>query len=252
MTAEAREQGNGSAGHETSWQRFYYWGGAATLAAVALLVLDIVISNMLGGDISRIPAAAAGRLLQFRESRLLGLYNHDLLNLVVQLVLLPAYWALYGALRSVNRAWAGLALVIFIVGTTLFVAGNAALPMLDLSRKYAAAASAADKATIAAAGEALLARGAHGSAGALLAFFLPTLAGLIMSGVMLAGKTFSQAAGYFGIAGNALLLAYFFLVTFVHGAERSAVALAMPGGVLAMAWMVLFAIRLFRLAAQGK
>jgi hypothetical protein len=233
---------------QAKWRRVYFWGAAATLAAVVLLVLDIVISNLLGGDISRIPASATGRLLQFRESRLLGLYNHDLLNLVVQLVLLPAYWALYGSLRKVSRAWAGLALIFFIVGTTLFIAGNAALPMLDLSQKYAAAASAADKATIAAAGEALLARGAHGSAGALLAFFLPTLAGLIVSGAMRTGRIFSRATGSLGIAGNTLLLVYFFLVTFVPGADKLALALAMPGGLLAMAWMVLFAIRLFRLA----
>ena len=37
-------------------------------------------------------------------------------------------------------------------------------------------------------------------------------------------------------------------MTFVPGMERQAVALAMPGGLLTMAWMALFAARLFRLA----
>ena len=45
-----------------------------------------------------------------------------------------------------------------------------------------------------------------------------------------------------------LLLIYFVLVTFVPGADKYALALAMPGGLLAMAWMTLFALRLFRLA----
>lgn len=234
---------------QARWRRIFFLGGAATLAAVVLLVLDIAISNMLGNDLSRIPATAAGRLRQFSEDWLLGLYHHDFLNLIVQIVLLPVYWALYGVLRKVNRAWAGLALIFFIVGTTLFIAGNAALPMLGLSRKYAAAA-AADQAAIVAAGEALLARGAHGSAGVLLAFFLPTFAGLLMSWAMFQEKAFGRATSILGIVGNLLLLVYLVLVTFVAGAEKFAVALAMPGGLLTMAWMALFAIRLFRLARE--
>jgi hypothetical protein len=235
---------------QAQWRRIFFWGGVATLTAVMLLVLDIAISNALGGDLSRIPADAAGRLLQYNANPLLGLYNLDLLNLIVQIMLLPAYWALYGALRQVNRARAGLALIVFVAGTTLFIAGNAALPMLDLSYKYAVA-NVPGKMTIVAAAEALLARGAHGSAGALLAFFLPTLAGLIMAGAMRSGTIFSRATGYLGIAGNILLLVYSILVTFVAGAEKLALALAMPGGLLAMAWMVLFALRLFRLARSG-
>jgi hypothetical protein len=41
------------------------------------------------------------------------------------------------------------------------------------------------------------------------------------------------------------------LVTFVPGADKSALALAMTGGLLIMAWMVLFALRLFRLAKKN-
>jgi hypothetical protein len=237
---------------EKQWKGVYTWGGVATFIVLALLLLDIAISNILGGDISRIPATAAGRLRQLAENGMLGLYNHDFLNLIVQIVLLPAYWALYAALRKANRAWAGLALVFFVIGTTVFVAGNAALPMFDLSGKYAAAVNEADRALISAAGEALLARGAHGSSGAFLAFFLPTFAGLIMSFAMTAEKTFSRATSRLGIAGNALLLVYFVMVTFVAGADKFAVALAMPGGLLTMAWMVLFALRLFRLAGNDQ
>jgi hypothetical protein len=69
-----------------------------------------------------------------------------------------------------------------------------------------------------------------------------------MSWAMFPEKIFSKATAVLGIAGNLLLLVYFVLVTFVPGAGKSAVALAMPGGLLAMAWMVLFALRLFRLA----
>lgn len=232
---------------QAKWRRVFFWGGAATLLVLAGLVLDVVAGNLLGGDISRVPATAAGRLQELHDHPLLGLYDHDFLNLLVQVALIPVYWALYAALRRANRAWAGLALAFFLVGTTLFIAGNAALPMLALSGQYAAA-DGAGKTAIAAAGEALLARGAHGSAGAFLAFLLPTGAGLLMSWAMRAEKVFSRATALCGLAGNLLLIAYFVLVTFVPGMERQAVALAMPGGLLTMAWMALFAARLFRLA----
>jgi len=67
---------------------------------------------------------------------------------------------------------------------------------------------------------------------------------------VLVGNIFSRVTAYLGIAGNALMLVYFALVTFVPGADKSALALAMPGGLLIMAWMVLFALRLFHLAGS--
>lgn len=109
MTDVERNQAGKNGNSEKHWRSVYYWGAVAILAVLAGLVLDIAVSNMLGGDISAIPHTAVGRFQQFHDNWLLGLYNHDLLNLIVQIVLLPAYWALYGALRKANRAWAGLA-----------------------------------------------------------------------------------------------------------------------------------------------
>ena len=117
-----RNQAGNNGNLEKHWQSVYYWGAVATCSALALLVLDIVVGSLLGGDISRIPATAAGRLRQFSENWLLGLYNHDLLNLVIQLILLPAYWALYAALRKVEPRLGRVGpRPLFIIGTTLFV-----------------------------------------------------------------------------------------------------------------------------------
>ena len=64
--------------------------------------------------------------------------------------------------------------------------------MLELSGKYAVA-DESQKTLLAAAGEAMLARGAHGSLGVFFRFLLPTLSSLGMSLVMLQGKVFSKA-----------------------------------------------------------
>jgi hypothetical protein len=51
-----------------------------------------------------------------------------------------------------------------------------------------------------------------------------------------------------GLAGSGLLLAFTVLATFVPSSYRRALALAMGGGLLSMAWQLLTARGLFRLA----
>jgi drug/metabolite transporter superfamily protein YnfA len=68
-----------------------------------------------------------------------------------------------------------------------------------------------------------------------------------MSFVMLCGKVFSKTNSWLGIAGSTLLVIYLILVTFTQG-KNMATILAMPGGLMSMAWMILFTIKLFKLS----
>jgi hypothetical protein len=94
-----------------------------------------------------------------------GLYHLDLLNIIVQMILVPAYISLYFALRNTNKPYAFLALTIYLFGSVIMVGNNSALPMLDLSNKYFISTIESQKELYAAAGESLLAQGAHGSPG---------------------------------------------------------------------------------------
>lgn len=227
---------------------FYKIGAFSLFIVIAGIIADIIIGNAVtSGDLSTLPKTAAGRFAEFNRNCWLGVYNLDLLNMVTQLILIPAFVALYMAHRKSMQAFAFLALVIFLVGTTLFVANNTALPMYDLSRKWAVA-DAGGKNMLEAAGEAMLARGAHGSPGVFLAFFIPTLGNLIMTWVMLYGKVFSKTTAWPGIIGNILMLAYVAMVNFIPGFDKMAIAFAMPGGLLILVWMILVAVRLYKLS----
>ena len=57
----------------------------------------------------------------------------------LSLLALPMYVALYGAMRRSAPGLAILGVSVVAVGTTLFVAANAALPMLELGSRYGAA-----------------------------------------------------------------------------------------------------------------
>lgn len=127
------------------------------------------------------------------------------------------------------------------------VANNTAFPMLELSNKYFSTTIESQKALYAAAGESLLAQGAHGSPGIFLGFFIPNIANLIMSFVMLKGTIFSKINSWIGIIGSILMLLYVILVNFGTTVENMATAFAMPGGLLLMTWMIMFTIRLFKL-----
>ena len=247
MSVLQRNQSGENENTAAQWHSIYTVGGVATVIVLIGIVLDFILGSVTGGNLSALPQTAVDRFAQFQENRLLGLYHLDLLNTVNQILLIPAYFALYAVHRKANNAYAQLALIIYLVATTIFVTTNTALPMLELSNKYAAAGTESQKTLLAAAGEAMLARGEHGSLGVFIGFLLPNLAGLIMSFVMLRARIFHKINSYLGIAGNILMTIYIVLVTFAPGVKGMATAFAAPGGLLLMAWMIMFTIRLFQL-----
>ncbi len=215
------------------------FGGVSALLVAALSLVDVAVGTMTGGNLEALPQTAAERFAQLADSPLLGLYNLDLLNGITTLLFLPALYALYVALSGKGSKLAGLGWGLSLVGAAVFAAGNPALPMLGLSRDYLAASDPALRQSLAAAGEAILARGAHGGAGVFPSFLLPLLANLLLSVAMLKGRRFPPALAWLGLGGNALLGAYLVLVTFAPGVASVATAVAAPGGLMSIAWMVM-------------
>jgi hypothetical protein len=226
-------------------------GAGMAALAVAATIADIVIGTTTGADLTALPRTAVERFAELQRAPLLGLYHLDFLNALVQVVTLPVYVALWFAHPGRGRRAATLATALFLVASAVFVSTNAALPMLELARAYAAAGAEPLRASLAAAGEGFLARGAHGTLGALPGFVLTSLAGVAMATAMFRGGVFPRWAAVAGLAGNLLLLAYLIVVTFVPGAGKQAMALAMPGGLLALAWMIAMVVGLTRLARSA-
>ena len=231
-----------------AWKGIYLLGGIATILALVGILVDIFLGTITGGNLAALPSTAVDRFIQFQANPLLGLYNLDLLNVINQIIMIPVYFAVFAALRRTNLPIAALGLIVFLVGSVVFITNNTALPMLELARKYAVASSEPQKLLFSAAGEAMLARGMHGSAGVFPGFLIPNIGSILLAGAMLDGKVFSRTAGIIGMTGSALLVAYTILVTFLPSVKDVAMTVSMPGGLLMMAWLVLITIRLFRLA----
>jgi len=234
--------------NQNAGRLIYKIGAFATIFVLAGILLDIVVGTITGGDITSLPKTAIERFNQLDQNPLMGLYNMDFLNAINQLIFIPAYFALFAAHKNTSVKWeAKLAFIIFLAGTTLLVTGNTSLTMLDLSNKFASADSESQKMLYAAAGEAMLARGAHGSLSVLIGFLLPNIAGILMSFVMIKGGIFGKKASYAGLIGSFLMVIYLLLVTFAPGVDRMATAFAMPGGILLIIWIISFMVSLFRL-----
>lgn len=223
------------------------FGGIAALLVAALSLGDVAVGAMTGGNLEALPRTAAERYAQLASSPLLGLYNLDLLNLATTLLFLPALYAVYVVLREKGSKLAGLGWGLALVGAAVFAAGNPALPMLGLSRNYHAASDQAQLTALSAAGEAILGRGAHGSPGVFPSFLLPVVANLHLSLSMLKGRRFPPAVAWLGLGGNALLAVYLVLVTFAPGVATVATAVAAPGGLMSIAWMLTVGFRLLEL-----
>lgn len=236
-----------SKGPQSGENRSIYKVGAwATILVIAGTILDIIIGSSLGGDLTMLPKTAAERFAQFQSNWLLGLYNLDMLNVLTTVLLLPGFFALFYAHSKSNEGYARLSLLMFVTGLIIFVANNSAMAMMDLSWKYANA-SGDQKMMLAAAGEALLAKGAHGSPGVFYGFIFVIFSEILISFVMLKAKIFSRTTSYLGMIGSVLLGVYLVFVTFIPQLKPAAMILAMPGGLMVLAWMLMFTVRLFKL-----
>lgn len=248
---------------DSSWRGLYRIGGvAALLAAIvfrrnwaaeySLLRNTGVISS--GPTESPISAIDWFALLQAQP--FLGLILLDVVDIINIALVGLIYFALYGALRRVSKSWMALATTLGFVGMAVYFASNKAFAMLTLSHRYAAATTDAQRAMFLAAGEALLAINYLGSlyqgAGHYLSLFLVTIAGLIISIVMLRSSIFGRGMAWVGIVAHSFGLLFFVSLALAPLMLALApVLLAIPPSLSApflLVWYILIALRLFRLS----
>ena len=238
----------------TNWRTLYRIGGWAAWLTVLVGLLEIAVTFLPGGNGTYETVQEWFTLLQ--QDWFMGLRNLGLLNMALIALSIPIFFALYGAQRHVNHTIAALALIVALIGVTVFYATNRALPMLALSHQSALATSEGDRAILAAAGVAMLAVGRSHTPGTFIAFALGEVSGIVMAGVMLQSSVFGKGAAYTGLLGFAFLLLFEVCASFVPSLGTLTLGsvpmtLAIIGGLLNMTWEILIARRLFQLAHAG-
>jgi hypothetical protein len=198
------------------------------------------------------PATVEGWFALIQQSKLLGLWYLNALDILSFALLGIMFLALYMALRRVRPSWMLIALYLALLGVVVFTVPRALhLSLLPLSDLHAAATTEAQKTVYLAAGEALSQVSA--ATPQTLGFLFMAVAGLIISDVSLRSQALGEwvppgkAAGYVGIVGFIAALANF-------GSRLLAPTLAetlMPiNGLLWFAWWILASVSLFKLARK--
>jgi hypothetical protein len=231
---------------ESNWKSLYGIGGVAALSTVLVGLVEIGITLLPGGN--KAYETVFDWFTLFQSNWFMGLRNLGLLNILFCALDIPIFFALYGAHRRTNRTLAALATIFSFIGVAVFYATNRAFAMLDLSNQYALATGEAQKAMLAAAGQALLSVGKSHTPGTFIAFFLSEISSLLISVVMLQSKVFGKANAWVGIVGFAALLVFEICTTFVPALQGAAMILALLGGISSLVWGVLVARKLFELA----
>jgi hypothetical protein len=234
---------------QPQWRSIYVIGGIAALGAVLVGLVEILITFLPGGNVPLDTVLDWFKL--FQQNGFMGLRDLGLLNILLNTLAILIYFALYEAhRRSPYRPYAALAALIAMIGVAVFYATNRAFAMWDLSSRYAAATTDAQRAAIEAAGLAMLAVGRSHTPGTFLGFLLVEAAGVMMAAVMLRSGIFSKAAAVAGLLGFGMLLLFEIASSFVFGLGSLTMILAILGGIATMVWYVLIARRLFHLAPE--
>ncbi len=232
---------------DPAWRSLYIIGGAAALIAVLTALLDILLS--VGAEMFQ-PGTltAVDWFARFQGDGFAALRDLGILNIVNMACMIPVFLALYASHRHTDKAYAALAMILYFIGAAIYVSNNAAVPMYVLSDKYAAAATDVQRSLLASAGEAVLAQGEDFTPGFFVGFISGEIAIIAISVVMLRSGVFSKATAYAGIVGLGLLAIFTVWTTFFAVYLDAAMLVAMVGGLLSIAWLILVAWRLFQLA----
>ena len=239
---------------DSAWRALYITGGIAAVIAVLVFrrYLSVELMQFKGFGLFSVPeiwpVSALDWFALFQQNRFVGLALFDLFDLVNYALVGLIFLALYGVLRDVSQSGMLVATACGFVGIAVYYASNQTFAMLNLSGRFAAATSEAERAMFLAAGEALLAIHNPGElypgTGIFLSLFLLLLAGLIISIIMLRSEIFNKATAIVGILASGFGLGFFFAFAFIPEYVWIFPTISAP---FRMIWYILIAIKLFQL-----
>jgi len=225
-----------------AYKSLYKLGGIAAIIVTALTLAEVV-----GFIFYPQPSTISGWFMLFQSNWAIGLMDFWGLEVLMYIMFILVFLALYAALRKTNEGLLLIALTFALLGIGIFFATNNPFSMLSLSNQYAAAVTDAERSTLLAAGQAALANTNQRAIGGFnMGLFLVSVAGLIISLVMLRSNSFSRLTAIMGILTFTLSLA-----DYLRQALTSSVIITLlvilPNVLFLVIWFVLVGRRLYQL-----
>lgn len=231
---------------DLKWKSLYRIGGMAAILAAVLLLIEIIVFTIWPQ-----PTTAIGHFTLIESNKFIGLIDFYLLEFIAYILFIPMFFAIYVALKRFNESYMALAIILAIVGITIFLATNNPFSMLSLSNQYMTATTEAQKSMLLAAGQAMLVNTNQRAVGGFnTGFLLVSVAGLLCSVVMLQGNIFSKKIAYLGILTFAISLVDYFRVIFIPTDVILLLVIAILSGILLLIWLIFIGRRLFQLSGE--
>jgi len=229
---------------DARWKRLYRIGASAVLLTVAFYLTELIILSLGGRPF---PSTINDWYTLFAESRLLGLFYLNALDMLSIALMGPMFLALYGALRQDDEAWMSVGLFFGLVGIPIFITPRAnTLNVLTLSERFAAATTDAQRTQLLTMGETV----ALGNPTTqTVGFLFIAVAVLIISWVMLRGVRFSNLTAYVGLLASGITIVGFVTVLVAPSASSAFLILSMLPW---LAWWLLIARGLWRLGRSHR
>ena len=234
-----------------NWKTLYRVGGAAALIAAGLEIVAALIGIISSYTSGPPPSTVIDYFTLLQQNRFLGLVDLGLFDIAALTLLVPMFLAVYIALRRASASFMAIATTLSLVGIAVYLATETAFSLLSLSSQYAAATTDAQRALFEAAGQAMLAEQVGAGTGTYMAFFLLSVAGLIIAIIMLRSALFSKVTAAVGILANGFLFVYYIGLAFVSIPPAIGVPIYWASGLLSLIWYILIGLRLFKLAQGG-
>ena len=227
---------------DPAYKNLYLLGGAAAFIAIVLILIEVI-----GFAVCPQPGTVKDWFALFQSNPIGGLLEFWLLEIPLYGMFALVFIAFYSALGKISPGAMAVALTLALLGVGIFLATNNPFSMLSLSRQYAGAPTDAQRSEFLAAGQTVLAHTGQRAAGGFnLGIFLVSVAGLIVSAVMLRSALFSRLTACAGILANTLSLADF-LRQAVTSSSILLLLVVLPYTLFLLIWYGLVAQRFFRL-----
>ena len=219
----------------SKWKNLYKMGGVAAIISAVLLLIEIIVFTLWPQ-----PTTALGYFTLIQSNKLIGLIDFYLLEFIAYALFIPIFLALYMALKRLNESYMLLSITLAIVGITIFLATNNSFSMIPLSNQYLIATTEVQKSILLAAGQTLLVdTGQRAVGGFNTGFLLISIAGLLISKIMLQSNIFSKTTAYVGILAFAISLADYLRIIFLPSELILLLIIAILSGILLLVWLVL-------------
>jgi len=149
------------------------------------------------------PESVAGWFALFRSNALAGLLAMDLLLVVDYVMMAVIVLALWSAMRRYAPSLTAIALLLQVLGTATYAASTVCFEMLTLSNRHAEATNEAQRLSILAAGESMIATW-QGTA-FNVSYLLGAIALLLMSCSMFRTRVFTKGTACLGLIASLLM-----------------------------------------------